>query len=95
MESNEIKAAYQRRRKRQLIVALFLVPTFLGMLFLSSNPETSLFGLDYDTLGKIAFGIVICALAYSVYNWRCPGCRKYLGRSINQNYCARGGAKFK
>lgn len=36
--------------------------------------------------------LVISALAFSLWNWRCPACNRYLGKGARPRFCAKCGA---
>jgi rRNA maturation endonuclease Nob1 len=33
-------------------------------------------------------------LIFSLFNWRCPSCNKYLGKAINAKFCAKCGVQL-
>ena len=84
------------RRKRQFIVAgvviLFALVAFVDKFGLTTMAEM---GVDPAWFGPIFLSIVLAAMAFSFWNWRCPACNKYLGRSLSVSYCQKCGAKLR
>jgi len=71
------RSKFRRRRNWQFAAAAaFVLAVFLK--------ETRLGFLA-------ALLVMLGVLVFSLYNWRCPACRKYLGRAMNPKVCARCG----
>lgn len=86
---SKIYQAYRRKRKNQIIVAILFIPIFFILLYPELTHKDTLFGLDMDTITSYLLIPIVVAVAYSFYNWRCPVCKKYLGRRINHKSCPR------
>tara|TARA_Y100000768_G_C23953959_1_gene671732 strand:+ start:600 stop:1085 length:486 start_codon:yes stop_codon:yes gene_type:complete len=94
VEQDLIKATFKKRKNRQIVLAVFLIP-IIGFLFsLKRHKDFTLWGIDYDQLGLAALAIIIPAVIFSIVNWRCPNCNKYLGKGINPNHCSKCGANL-
>jgi hypothetical protein len=51
---------------------------------------------DLSFVPLIAIGAVtLVAIIVSLFNWRCPACRRYLGRSLWPAYCSRCGVRLR
>jgi len=82
------------RQSRQFIA---IAVTLLLLLFLA------LLYKRHDILGVFTKEAVIAAqillvatfIGFSVFNWRCPSCTKYLGRDINRRICKKCGARLR
>jgi Na+/citrate or Na+/malate symporter len=85
----EFKRVFAIRRRRQVILAVPFFFVFLAMIFLRERGE--MFGLPATVIGPVFLVVVIGALIFSVRNWRCPACDKYLGRGMNPKFCVRCG----
>jgi hypothetical protein len=92
--NTDIFAAFKKRRSRQLVLIVPLFAVFItagyfsstGIKALNIGPLTLL-----CALGAIAAGVV----AFSMYNWRCPACKKYLGKGLNPVYCPKCGKQLR
>lgn len=86
----EFKAEFARRRKRQLLVTIPLVAGVV-LLRVFRTEEGLIFGLPASTVMGAAFAVVMAVLAFSLWNWRCPACNKYLGKGISPAFCRKCG----
>ena len=82
---------FNRRRKRQLILAVGLIG---GLMWLTAVIERSA-QISNKTQGAVVVAIVLGAVAYSFKNWRCPACNKYLGKSVFLAFCPLCGVPLK
>ena len=91
---NQIRTEFKLRQGRQfmaisvtlllilLVAAIYRRPDIFG-----EYPRNTLFG---------AQAIMIAAfIGFSSYNWRCPSCKKYLGKDINRRGCRHCGTSLK
>ncbi len=95
MENIEIKTEFKKRKIRQIIVAVLIVPIVGILFYVRENPDALLFGLNYDQIGLVALVIIGLALIFSFINWRCPNCKKYIGKKINPNHCSHCGVELR
>jgi len=85
------RTAFARRRRNQLLLA---IPIILIVLFVSAKSDrnsSSLAGIPAQYLGVAGIVLALCALAFTLYNWRCPACNRYLGRVIFPRFCTKCG----
>jgi len=88
-----VRSEFSRRRRNQLIL---LVPVFAAMFIaIASDERQAVYGIPVATLLPTAIVLVVVAIAFSLYNWRCPACARYLGRSLNPRYCIRCGVQLR
>ena len=52
-------------------------------------------GVPADTLFIAAMIGLAAAILFSLWNWRCPSCGKYLGRATNPSFCPKCGVKLR
>jgi hypothetical protein len=97
MESNgsnaDIIAAFKKKRTRQILAVGPIILAFIALLSVENNP-TGIFGLAPNTILVGAFGVIISVLIFSLLNWRCPSCNKYLGKAINPKFCSKCGTQL-
>jgi hypothetical protein len=87
----DFKAEFARRRKRQLLVSIPLAAAVLLFGLFGRRAEAPLFGLPPAVLGGAVFAVVLAAIAFSLWNWRCPACNRYLGKGIGPAFCPKCG----
>jgi len=85
-DDEQIKHDFWQRQGRQLLaiaVALFLV--LLPAVVLKRH---DLFG-EYSKNTLVAAQLVVIAafICFTAFNWRCPSCKKYLGKDIYKRAC--------
>lgn len=85
---DEVRATFRVRRRRQIVLLLLGLPfiVFLGgFKMLIGRVDGLVIGLS----GLLTLGYVSFAVVYSLRNWRCPRCNRWLGNQISPR--ARGG----
>ena len=89
----EIIAEFKRKRTRQIMAVGPIILAFIALLSVENNP-TGIFGLAPSTILVAAFAVIISVLVFSLLNWRCPACNKYLGKAINPKFCSKFGTQL-
>ena len=89
----DFKAEFARRRKRQLLVSLPLAAVVILFAIFSRTAEAPPLGLPPAVLriAVFVFVLVLGAIAFSLWNWRCPACNKYLGKGVSPSFCPKCG----
>lgn len=85
---------FRLRQSRQLLamaLTLFLL-LFLVLIY----KRTDIFG-EFSRNDIFAWQIILIAvfIGFSVFNWRCPSCNKYLGSDINRRICKKCGIRLR
>lgn len=91
----DFKAEFARRRRRQLLVSLPLAAVVILFAVFSRTAEAPPLGLPPAVLGVAVFIFVLGAIAFSLWNWRCPACNKYLGKGISPSFCPKCGVALR
>jgi hypothetical protein len=89
----EIIAEFKKKRTRQIMAVGPIILAFIALLSVENNP-TGIFGLAPNTILVAAFAVIISVLVFSLLNWRCPSCNKYLGKAINPKFCSKCGTQL-
>ena len=82
-EELEFKREFAVRRRRQRLLVIPFV-----LIVIAITVARNRYGF---TAPGALFATAIVALLFSVRNWRCPACKRYLGRGMNPRFCARCG----
>lgn len=85
-DDQQIKREFWLRQGRQLLavaIALFLV-----ILIAVVYKRQDLFG-EYSKNNLMAAQLVVITafIGFTALNWRCPSCKKYLGKDIYKHAC--------
>lgn len=89
-----VQDEYERVRARQCVLAFLLIAALLMLAALrwaALQDWPTLFGVPVERL--LAGTLVVVALVFplGLWNWRCPNCRRNLGRSLAIKQCPRCG----
>jgi len=83
--------ALQSRQYFALAITLLLL-VFLVFLYKRSD----IFGeISHHTIFTVQIIVIAAFIVFSILNWRCPACRKYLGADINRDRCKKCGARLR
>lgn len=87
-----IKTEFAARRRNQIVVSIPLIAMIVLLVLSGDNPDQVILGMP-ATVWAPAFVILFTGgIGFSLFNWRCPACKKYLGKSINPKFCSKCGA---
>lgn len=78
-------------RKRQLIATIPVV-AIIAFAVLADEKTGEALGISPMIWGPIVAIYVAGLVVFSIRNWRCPACDKYLGRGFSPKYCPKCGA---
>ena len=91
-QKTEIVQLFSSRRRNQLLVAIPIVAALI--LLVLGEGEAAVFGIPMTIIVPAAIAVVIGGVLFSLFNWRCPACNKYLGKSISPKYCQKCGVQL-
>ena len=85
-DHEQIKREFVKLQGRQIVavaIALFMV-----ILMAVVYKRNDLFG-EYSSDSLFAAQVIVISafIGFTVNNWRCPACKKYLGRDIHRREC--------
>lgn len=89
-----IRTEFAARKRNQIIVSIPLIAMIiLLVLFLLSgtNPNNAILGMPATVWGPAFVILFTGGIGFSLVNWRCPACKKYLGKVINPKFCSKCG----
>jgi rRNA maturation endonuclease Nob1 len=95
LNPDQIKEEFAKRKKRQYILSAPIILFLVAAMLVSKHSEIKMFGLSNGIIVGLAFALVLVFVIYTIRNWRCPACEKYLGRSISIDFCPKCGVKLK
>ena len=61
------------------------------LLLVFSEGKEELFGIPLVVLAPTVLVVILGGIVFSLKNWRCPGCYKYLGKGMSPKFCAKCG----
>ena len=90
-QEDAIKTEFAARKRNQIMVSIPLIAMVLLLVFSGENPNQAILGIPMSILGPAFLVIFVGGVGFSLYNWRCPACTKYLGKAINPKFCSKCG----
>lgn len=75
----EFRAVFAARRRRQTVLSVLLFLFALVAVFLWMGGQAGNPGIPRSVVLPAAIALVGGTVAFSLYNWRCPACKGYLG----------------
>lgn len=90
--NQEVIMEFKKRIRKQFMVSLIVI---FVLLYINSDQFNSLITQIYKIDGMILILVAVCCLIFSLFNWRCPACNRYLGNSILPKYCKKCGVKLR
>jgi hypothetical protein len=88
------RPTFRARRRRQVVLLLLGLP-FLAVL---GGVKVFLGRVNGAVIGSIiallTLGYVTFAVIFSLRNWRCPYCNRWLGNQLNPQSCEGCGVRF-
>jgi len=98
MESKErdplVFAEFKRRRTRQWNMVAPFVAALIVLFMLEDAGPSGVFGIPTAVAGSLCGAVVIAGFIFSLTNWRCPACKRYLGKAISPRFCQKCGTQL-
>jgi len=93
-DDNQIMQDFRLRQSRQFLAMALIL--FLLLFLVLIYKRTDIFG-EFSKDNIVVSQIILIAvfIGFSVFNWRCPSCNKYLGCDINRRICNKCGIKLR
>ncbi len=92
--TGSVKEEFAAKRRKQIIAAVPLIGALLLMIVFSENGSAEFLGISAAAWLPVLLGIILGGVIFSLYNWRCPACNKYLGKSVSPKYCGKCGTQL-
>ena len=89
-----IKTEFAARRRNQILVSIPLIGIVILMALFGESRDQVILGMPVTVWGPTFVILILGGIGFSLYNWRCPACNKYLGRAISPKFCAKCGAEL-
>jgi hypothetical protein len=95
-DQETIRIAFRRRILTQIVIFALTILVVIGFfVFISGvDPEEVEPGVPIPGTGYFATYVIVAAIV-SVYTWRCPVCKRWLGRRVYPRTCPRCGVQLR
>jgi hypothetical protein len=92
LEGSKYWEEYKRRYRRRLLSDGILAVSLFGTMWFLQRP--TVFGIPTGALKLAAFLFFPLYALYRYFQWRCPSCNAYLGRSYYPKFCQKCGIQL-
>lgn len=89
-KSTEYKGRYAVVRSRQRI-AILLALSCVALLAVISKYPNLFFEMSKHWVIRLQVLTILLFVNFTVWNWRCPACKRYLGHDIGRKVCSKCG----
>ncbi|MBI5015841.1 MAG: hypothetical protein HZB55_10170 [Deltaproteobacteria bacterium] len=86
-EKAVIKASFAARRRRQFLVLTPLLGIVIAVAGLADARSQAVLGVPAGVWAPALFAGLGGAAVYTLFNWRCPACNRYLGAQWSPMRC--------
>ena len=86
-QERDFKETFAVRQRRQIFVAIPLMLVIFGLVVAADEQAGTVLGLPLAAIGPLFLVLIAGALVFSLKNWRCTACAKYLGKVWNPRHC--------
>jgi len=94
MKEKIIIEEFKIKKRRQIILTVPMIIGMIVIVIMGENPEFAIPGIPVMYLMFGIIGFYIFAIIFSLKNWRCPACNKYLGKGMSPKFCQKCGVKL-
>jgi len=93
-DDNQIKQDFRLRQNLQYLAISLTLLFLLFLVLLYKRPD--LFGeFSKSSIFSAQVLLIAAFIVFSVFNWRCPSCNKYIGNDINRRICKNCGTRLR
>ena len=89
----KIRKEFRQRQSSQLLSIAVSLLLILLLALVQKRPDL-FWGLPKNAVSGLQIIVIAAFVAFSVFNWRCPACDKYLGPDINRHLCKKCGTRL-
>ncbi len=87
---NNPSVVFRAKKRRQIAILWFGLP-FIGVIVWFNQFPQQLNNAVAGTFAIVAISYVAFAVIFSLLNWRCPCCNKWLGKELSPFSCRNCG----
>jgi len=85
-DNKQIMRDFGLRLGRQFLAIAITLVLLLFLALLHKHPDL-LGNFSKNTIFAAQIGLIAAFIGFSAFNWRCPSCKKYLGKDISRRIC--------
>ncbi len=89
------KEEFAAKRRRQILAVIPALAAVVAIAVLGDTAGSAFLGLSAAVWRPVGIAVVVGVAGFSLLNWRCPACGRYLGRSFNPAFCPKCGVALR
>jgi glucan phosphoethanolaminetransferase (alkaline phosphatase superfamily) len=93
-DSKKIMRDFRLRLSRQFLAIATTLVLLLFLALLHKHPDL-LGNFTKSTIFAAQIVLIAAFIGFSALNWRCPLCKKYLGKDISRRICRHCGTRLR
>ena len=86
-QEQAFKETFSVRQRRQIFLAAPIMALVVIFILAADEKAGTIFGMPMTAVAPLLFVFTIGTLVFSLKNWRCPACNRYLGKVWNPKHC--------
>lgn len=94
MADSDLRTQFRARRLRQILLVIPFLPLMIAIATADKQTGDTWLGLSEGALLFALLPMVLLALVFSLMNWRCPACNRYLGKQLWVRHCPQCGVQL-
>ena len=91
----DIQTSYSQKFRNRLLMIVPFVILLLLFAFLARGTDGDVLGIGRGVFPYAIVVLGVLAASFSLYNWRCPACKRFLGRTLHPRFCPRCGVQLR
>jgi hypothetical protein len=93
-DNKKIMRDFRLRMNRQFLAIATTLVLLLFLALLHKHPDF-LGNFSKNTIFPAQILLIAAFVGFSAFNWRCPLCKKYLGKDISRRICRHCGTRLR
>jgi hypothetical protein len=93
-KTTSVAEEFSKRKRKQIIISIPMMLAIVSIFFSGDGPDSEIFGISSSIYLPVFIAVFLGMFVFSLINWRCPSCRKYLGRGMNPKHCSGCGVQL-
>lgn len=89
-----VVAEFRKRKFRQLLAAIPAIAAIVPLVMSEGAGPEGVWGLPIRVLLPVCCVVILAVVVFSLFNWRCPACKAYLGKRMSPRFCSHCGAQL-
>jgi len=94
-QKTEFKERFAKKWRRQIVLTIVSIGAMSPLVIAEKSANQAAFGIPPSVWGPFVLVMLVTFAGLTLYNWRCPACGRYLGRSFRPSFCPKCGVALR